>query len=261
MLRLDLPGFLCQGAKGATARKGGHAVRSRLSSVQVETQDSNGQLCFDLAPDFLVHGKAGVTVLVIPSACGECGYVAGIEVQHTVHRLQVTPHSGGDHRIYGISLCLLIRVTSHQLFQQPIGSLPAMIDCSPGQAQLFADLPICQLQEPVHQKDIPEALGQNGQRVSQPVVLNEDHIAVHREGCVFPRIEVISRKLTAGIIRQLGQGHEAILLPMDLPEGVCGFMFDRSLAENIKGVNRNVIVLAGVTVIRVTDWFGYKLWL
>ena len=88
-------------------------------------------------------------------------------------------------RLDAYPYALSIRVTSHQLFQQLIGSLPAMIDCSPGQAQLFADLPICQLQEPVHQKDIPEALGQNGQRVSQPVVLNEDHITVHREGCVY----------------------------------------------------------------------------
>ena len=83
-----------------------------------------------------------------------------------------------------------------------------MIDRSPGKAQLFADLPICQLQEPVHQKDIPEALGQNSQRVSQPVVLNEDHIAVHGEGCVFPRIEVIGRKRLAALLRQIAQDIE-----------------------------------------------------
>lgn len=48
-------------------------------------------------------------------------------------------------RLDAYPYALSIRVTSHQLFQQLIGSLPAVIDCSPGQAQLFADLPICQL--------------------------------------------------------------------------------------------------------------------
>ena len=48
-----------------------------------------------------------------------------------------------------------------------------MIDRSPGQAQLFTDLPILQLQEPVHQKDLPKTLEQNGQRISQPAILKE----------------------------------------------------------------------------------------
>ena len=111
-----------------------------------------------------------------------------------------------------------------------------MIDRSPGKAQLFADLPICQLQEPVHQKDIPEALGQNSQRVSQPVVLNEDHIAVHGEGCVFPRIEVIGRKRLAALLRQIAQGHEAVLLDANLTESVSRLISDGPFAERIEGV-------------------------
>ena len=99
MLRRDLPGFLCQGAKGSAARKGVRAVRSRLGSVQVETQDGDDQLRLDPAADLLVHCKAGIAVLVIPSAHGQCRYVAGIVIQHLVHRFWVAPHSGGDHRI------------------------------------------------------------------------------------------------------------------------------------------------------------------
>ena len=99
MLRRDLPGFLCQGAKGSAARKGVRAVRSRLGSVQVETQDGDDQLRLDPTADLLVHCKAGIAVLVIPSAHGQSRYLAGIVIQHLVHRLWVAPHSGGDHRI------------------------------------------------------------------------------------------------------------------------------------------------------------------
>ena len=98
MLRRDLPGFLCQGAKGSAARKGVRTVKTRLGSVQVETQDGDDQLRLDPAADLLVHSKAGIAVLVIPSAHGQSLYVAGIVIQHLVHRLWVAPH-GGDHRI------------------------------------------------------------------------------------------------------------------------------------------------------------------
>lgn len=57
---------------------------------------------------------------------------------------------------------LLIRVTSHQLSQQLVGLLPAIVDRFPGQAQPLADLPVCQLQEPVHQEDVPEPFGERG---------------------------------------------------------------------------------------------------
>ena len=99
MLRRDLPGFLCQGAKGSAARKGVRAVRSRLGSVQVETQDGDDQLRLDPAADLLVHSKAGIAILVIPSAHGQSRYVAGIVIQHLVHRLWVAPHGGGDRRV------------------------------------------------------------------------------------------------------------------------------------------------------------------
>ena len=48
MLHRDLPGFLCQGAKGSAARKGGRTVKARLDSVQVETQDGDDQLCLKI---------------------------------------------------------------------------------------------------------------------------------------------------------------------------------------------------------------------
>ena len=42
--------------------------------------------------DLLVHSKAGISVLVIPSAHGQSRYVAGIVIQHLVHCLLVAPH-------------------------------------------------------------------------------------------------------------------------------------------------------------------------
>ena len=94
MLRRDLPGFLCQGAKGSAARKGGRTVKTCLGSVQVETQDGDDQLRLDPAADLLVHCKAGVSVLVIPSAHGQCRYVAGIVIQHLVARRRQSPGKG-----------------------------------------------------------------------------------------------------------------------------------------------------------------------
>ena len=60
------------------ARKGVRAGKARLGSVQVETQDGDDQLRLDPAADLLVHSKAGIAVLVIPSAHGQSRYVAGI---------------------------------------------------------------------------------------------------------------------------------------------------------------------------------------
>jgi len=99
MLRRDLPGFLCQGAKGSAARKGGRTVKARLGLVQVETQDGNDQLRLNSTADLLVHSKAGVSVLIAAPTHGQCRYVAGIVVQHTVYGFRVAPHGGGDHRI------------------------------------------------------------------------------------------------------------------------------------------------------------------
>lgn len=50
--------------------------------------------------------------------------------------------------------------------------------------------------------------------------LMRNHIAVHGEGCVFPRIEVIGRKCLATLLRQIAQGHEAVLLDANLTESI-----------------------------------------
>ena len=76
----------------------GNARRSS-GSGQVKIQNRNNQLCLNSTADILIYCKAGVSVLVIPSAHGQCRYVAGIVIQHLVYRLWVAPHGGGDHRV------------------------------------------------------------------------------------------------------------------------------------------------------------------
>ena len=71
---------------------------------------------------------------------------------------------------------------------------------------------------------------------TQPVILNEDHIAVHGEGCVFLRIEVIDRKCLATLLRQIAQGHKAVLLDANLTENVSRLISDDPFAERIEGV-------------------------
>ena len=76
-------------SKGLSRAERGRAVKARLGSVQVETLDGDDQLRLNSAADLLVHSKARIAVLVIPSAQGQSRYVAGIVIQHLVHRLWV----------------------------------------------------------------------------------------------------------------------------------------------------------------------------
>ena len=138
---------------------------------------------------------------------------------------------------------------SQQLFQRGIGPQPAVVDGPPGQAQLFADLAVRHLEEPVHQQDIPSLLGHGVQRGGQTVVPDQDHIPVQREGGILPRIDVVAGKLLVGFFRKVAQGHKSVL---PAPNGtVCieGLAPQHLFAKAVKGMPFVLVVAFKVHVL------------
>jgi len=129
-----------------------------------------------------------------------------------------------------------IRITSHQLFQQPIGFQPAVVDRPAGQVHTLRDLTVRHFQEPVHQKDIPVVLRQGVQRIGQQIVFDQDHITAKNEGVVLPGITVIGRKLLHCVLRQFAE-RDAVLLPAaDLSIAIAGLALQDLFTKAVKGV-------------------------
>ena len=79
-------------------------------------------------------------------------------------------------------------------------------------------------------------LGQPQKRLSQPVVIDQDHGPSHREDRVFSRVAIIYRKLGHFCLGQFFQRCETLLAPADLAIAVARLAFQHLLAVAVKGV-------------------------
>ena len=79
-------------------------------------------------------------------------------------------------------------------------------------------------------------LGQPQKRLSQPVVIDQDHGPSHREDRVFSRVAIIYRKLGHFCLGQFFQRCETLLAPADLAIAVARLTFQHLLAVAVKGV-------------------------
>ena len=78
---------------------------------------------------------------------------------------------------------LVIRFTSHQLCQQPIGLMPAGIDRPAGHVYVPGDLCVGHPQEPVHHKDFQVLLGQPQKTAENPLYLTRTNFCLFR--CLY----------------------------------------------------------------------------
>ena len=92
------PGFLCQGAIQGTTWKGGKHAAPGPESAQVKIQDGDNQFRFQPPAHIFIHQGVRKAVFVIACPHGQRSNIAGIVLDHPVHRFGIASDSGGDYR-------------------------------------------------------------------------------------------------------------------------------------------------------------------
>ena len=77
--------------------RGKHAAPGP-ESAQVKIQDGDNQLCFQPPAHFFIHQGVRKAVFVIACPHGQRSNIAGIVLDHQVHRFGIASDSGGDYR-------------------------------------------------------------------------------------------------------------------------------------------------------------------
>ena len=100
MLRRRTPAglSLSRSDTGHHMERGKHAAPNP-ESVQVKIQDGDNQLRFQPPAHIFIHQGVRKAVFVIACPHGQRSNIAGIVLDHPVHRFGIASGSGGDHRI------------------------------------------------------------------------------------------------------------------------------------------------------------------